>query len=159
VAKLLERNDPSVQYVPRLRYPEHEIRTVIAGVPTLSYLDSFDTHPFRLLEYKTSKNPWTQEMVNTSGQLLFYAAAIRAAYGSLPDSCHLVWLHTETVQKVKDSRGIVWDEIDGEEVVLTGEAQIFPRRILTDEVDAFQIEIRRVAEEISEAWKEFDLKQ
>lgn len=156
VAKLIERNDPNVCFVPRLQYPEHEIRTVIAGVPTLSYLDSFDMHPFRVLEYKTSKNPWTQEMVEQSTQLLFYAAAVRAAYGALPASTHLVWLRTKTITAVIDERGIVWEEIGGDGVVLSGEAQIFPRIITAEEADAFEVELRRVAEEISEEWERYE---
>ena len=154
IAKLIEQNHESVRFVPRLQYPEHEIRTVIAGVPTLSYLDSFENHPrFSFLEYKCSKNEWSQEMVDASSQLLFYAAAIRAAYGSLPSAAHLVWLHTRLVTAVPDSRGVVWEEVGDGVIELTGDAQFFPRVIVADEVDAFEEEIVRVAFEISEAWK------
>lgn len=155
VAELIEKDHPSVRFVPRLKYPEHKIETRIAGIPTLSFLDSFDNHPPALLEYKTGRTEWTPEKVQKHDQILFYCAAIRAAYNILPETVYLVWLPTRVVSAVPDPRGIMWDEIDGEEIALTGEAQIFPRSISVDAVDAFEIEIRRVAGEISKAWKEY----
>ena len=149
IAKLIEQNHESVRFVPRLRYPEHEIRTIIAGVPTLSYLDSFENHPrFSFLEYKCSKNPWDQKMVDASQQMLFYSAAIRAAYGSLPKTAHLVWLHTRLVTAVPDPRGVVWEE---DVIELDGSATILERKIIAEEVDNFEQEIVTVAQQISEA--------
>lgn len=152
IATLIERNDPSVRFVPRLKYPEHKIETVIAGVPTLSFLDSFDNTPPALLEYKTGATMWTAEKVAKHDQLLFYCAAIRAAYNILPKVVHLVWLRTQVVSAVPDERGVVWDEVDGGVISLTGEAVIFPRTIFEDEVNLFEEEIVRVAGEIESAW-------
>ena len=155
IAKLIEQNHESVRFVPRLRYPEHEIRTVIAGVPTLSYLDSFDTNPYQFLEYKTSKNKWDSSMVESCDQLRFYACAIKAVYGSLPELCHLVWLRTSVVSEIMDERGVTWQEIGDGRIILTGEAQMFPKVFTAGEIDLFEQKIREIAEQISLAYADF----
>lgn len=155
IARLLERNHPSLSFIPRLEFPEHRIEVIVNTVPTLSFLDSFAPPPAcTFLEYKTSKNPWTQNMVDTSVQLLFYAAAIKAKYGQIPEYCHLVHLTTEHRTTFLDfGSGNPIESTGEKEIIITGEAKILKRRFTEEEVNIFEKDLLETAKEISEVYR------
>lgn len=92
--------DPNTDMVlsalPRHPEMEYEINTEIAGVPVHCRLDSFNpesgTKP--LIEYKTSKNEWTQRKADTHEQIDFYAAAVFSKYEVIPEPIQLVYVPT-----------------------------------------------------------------
>ena len=89
----------------------------------------------KFYEIKTGKHPWEEVKVLKDEQMLFYALMINLKYNLIP-SATLVWV--ETV------------DADDDNVVFTGEVKQFIREFTLDELVAFQQEVYKVANEISE---------
>ena len=151
IAKMIEDGEHK-ELLPNLEVysiVESEHRTVIEGVPTLSYLDTEDPSLNLFKEFKTGKNPWTQAKVEKHKQLPFYATVLTEVRGKRPEYCDLEWIETE------DFAGDgFWGEVD-KSIRVTGRIVSFRRYFLDEEIEAMRQEIRKTAEEISEAYKLF----
>ncbi len=131
--------------------PEFEVKTKVLGVPTLSYLDSYDSKKNVFREYKTGKVPWTQAKVIKHGQLVFYATVLKHSCGKMPEYCDLDWIETKEGQvDVVD----FWRDNEGM-VNLTGKIKPFHRVFDEREIKNMENRIFRVANEISDAYKNF----
>lgn len=157
IAKLIEEGKHK-ELLPDLvvyEKPEFEIRTTIRGVPVLCYLDSYGDkdgliyNTFR--EYKTGKVPWDQARVQKHGQLLYYAAALKAATGECPWSCDLDWI--ETTESVQDADDF-WAQVD-KKLAITGKIKSFHREFDEREVERMENLIEQTAKEISAAYEAF----
>lgn len=80
---------------------EHKIFTSLnagtTGITLLAILDSVSSDLSRIIEYKTGKVAWTQDMVDNNTQLLFYSTVVYLSKGIVP-TCRLVWVETEDGQ-------------------------------------------------------------
>jgi len=59
-----------------------------------SFIDSANDDLTEIVEYKTGKHPWDEELVKENTQLLFYSTVIFLKTGKIPKS-KLVWIQTE----------------------------------------------------------------
>ncbi len=104
------------ELIPVPKISEKEIKVVWGGIPLLSKMDGFDEEHFIIDEYKTGKNPWTQQKVDSAEQLLFYAVAVSQFY-KIPMERIKIRLHwIETVVHANQYGG---------EIHLTGNYQMF----------------------------------
>jgi len=153
IAKLIESGKHK-ELLPELvvyELPEFEIRTLISGIPILSYLDSYDPKLNVFREVKTGKIPWTQSKVQKHDQLTFYATALKSSTGKMPEYCDLDWLETkEGIIEVDD----FWRENE-KLLQVTGRIVTFHREFDEREVDRMENLIVKCAEEISEAYLKF----
>lgn len=131
--------------------PEYEIRTTVNGVPILSYLDSYDPKNNVFREFKTGKIAWTQTKVQKHDQLVFYAVALKHSIGKTPEYCDLDWIQTkEGGVEVED----FWRSNE-KQVNVTGYIKSFHREFDEREIERMENLIVKVANEISEAYKNF----
>ena len=130
---------------------EHKIRLEINGVMILSFLDTYEPSTNLFREYKTGRVPWTKAKVQKHGQLLFYATALRAETGKMPEYCHLDWIQTK--HAVAED-GDFWARAK-KELVITGNIKSYEREFDERELDRMEKEILQVATEISNAYKIF----
>lgn len=153
IAEALENNDPALTHIPRYANPEQSLKVTLDGIPLIGYLDSYDPKKHAFLEYKTSSNEktWSAVSVRKHDQLTMYSMMIEEQYGKVRNLCHLVEL--KTAWKEYD----VEREFDGMTLVskkrrleLTGEFNMFPRRIEKWERERMKEIIRRVATEIEQ---------
>jgi len=131
---------------------EFQINADVSGVPILSYIDSYDPINNVFREYKTGteRNPWSAAKVYKHGQLVFYAVALRAITGKMPEYCHLDWIITDD----SSSDGDFWDRVS-KKLKVTGNIKSFRRVFDQRELDRMEKDIVRVATEISNAYKEY----
>jgi hypothetical protein len=123
----------------------------VLGVPILSYLDSYDSKNNVFFEFKTGKLPWTRAKVIKHGQLVFYATALKASTGKMPEYCDLQWIETRDAPKSVET-GLHNDE---EVINVTGRVLSFHRPFHEIEVTKMEEQIVKVANEISEAYQDF----
>lgn len=130
---------------------EFKVQTVVNGVPTLSYIDSYDSKNNVFRDTKTGKIPWTKAKVIKHGQLVFYATVLKHSCGKTPEYCHLDWIET------KEGPGETTDFWRQEENKLnvTGRVVSFCRPFSDIEIERMEELIVKVANEISEAYQEF----
>ena len=131
--------------------PEFEIKCEVAGIPILSYIDSYDSVGGNFREYKTGKIPWTQAKVQKHDQLVFYATALKWSKGKMPEYCDLDWIETKETKTETDDFWRGSDKI----LDVTGRIISFRREFDPREVDRMETLIVKCANEISEAYKEF----
>lgn len=153
IGKLLEDNHKSVSHIRRFDIPEQPLNVTIDGVPFMGFIDTFDSMKKQIGEYKTGVVPWTQERVNTHKQLDLYSLAVQELFGSVHETCYLVWLPTRKVKP--KTKGLISHE-DSHSIELTGEVVEFERIITQDERDFARKLLVRVANEISEAYQEYN---
>lgn len=137
--------------------PEYEIRCEIAGVPVLSYLDSYDPYENVFIEMKTGKIPWTQSRVQKHEQLPFYATALKWSVGKIPEYCDLTWIQTKDIVKKQtweDEESGLHNEVRNV-IEVTGRLKSFRRTFDEREIARMEQLIIRTAEEISEAYIKF----
>ena len=132
--------------------PEFKIETDIAGVPILSFLDTYDPVANVFREYKTGKNPWTQTKVQRHDQLPFYATALKWGVGKMPEYCDLDWI--ETVESSDAADTDFWHK-SHKVIHVTGHITSFHREFDERECERIEQLIIRTAEEISEAYVKF----
>ncbi len=119
--------------IPCPQYCEKEISADFGKVPLTGKMDGFwDKDQFVIEEYKTSKNPWTQSMVRSHEQLLFYVIMVSILYQIKPEKIlvRLTWLET-------------YEDTDGE-VHLSGQKRVFEERFSESDVIAFYPKVSRV---------------
>ncbi len=133
-------------------YPERELKieTTVNGVPVLAFIDGCEPEENIFGDYKTGKKPWTQQMLQKSEQMLFYATIFRVTTGRMPAHCEIHWL--ETTENCDES-STFWKE--DRKLSLTGKTVTFRRHFDERELDRMEAEILKVAMEISEAYKQF----
>ena len=132
--------------------PEFEIKTDVLGVPTLSYLDSYDSVKNVFREYKTGKIPWTKQRVFKHGQLLFYATTLKHSTGKTPEYCDLDWIQTK--ERAPEDVEDFWRSNE-KEINVTGLIKSFHREFDEREIEKMEELIVKVANEISEAYQAF----
>lgn len=144
--------DEALPGLPVYSETEFQINTDVQGVPILCYLDSYDMQRNIFRENKTGlkKNAWTPAKVFKHGQLVYYAVALRSLVGKMPEYCHLDWLITVDEERPPSpfDKGV-------KDIKLTGEFKSFKREFTEQELDAMEADIRKTAEEITEAYLEF----
>lgn len=159
IAKLIESGKHK-ELLPGLivyEKPEFEIRTTLAGVPLLSYLDSYDPALNVFMEYKTAKrnkdgkDTWTQAKVQKHDQLPFYAVALRALTGKMPEYCDLVMIETKEERPESEIEDF-WRSNE-KEISLTGRMKTFHRDFDERELERMERLIIKCANEISEAYQ------
>lgn len=139
-------------------YPkhEHEIKCEVQGVPILSYLDGDDNECGIIGEYKTGKRdkkgraPWSLAKAQKHEQFVYYAVAKRAETGIMPQAGYLHWI--ETIEAPEVRNGPFRNE---RKIVTTGHIETFHRVFDVRELDRLEVDIVKVALEISEAYKSF----
>lgn len=153
IAEMIE-NGTHKDLLPGLpTYPIHEleIRTIVQGVPLLSYLDGYDDRePYIIGEYKTGKIPWSDSKVQKHEQLTFYAVAVRSKFGVMPHRAELHWIETKDEEDVSS----FWGKAD-KQIAVTGKILTFIREFDVRELDRMEKEIVKTAHDISNAYKAF----
>lgn len=140
--------------VPKYQFPEHRISFTVEDIPVLCVIDSFSKQKKAILEYKTSKNPWTNLMVLKHEQLDMYSLAVKEKYGSVNPRVKLVWLETEFAPEMQQvgSRQI---EGDSDQLRFTGHMEIFERTINEYERKHMKSKIIKTAYEINDDYQDF----
>jgi len=153
IAELIEKGKHK-ELLPELEVydvREFEIKTVVNGIPILSYLDDYDPVNNVFREKKTGKIPWTQAKVIKHGQLVFYATALKHKCGKIPEYCHLDWIETKVGTIEVDD---FWRE--NEDIIqVTGKIKSFHREFDEREIEKMEDLIVKSANEISEAYQLF----
>ena len=129
---------------------ELEIRCDVAGIPTLSYIDSYNEKLNVFRDTKTGKIPWTQARVQKHDQMVFYATVLKWSKGKMPEYCDLDWIETREQLTENDD---FWD--NKKELNVTGKIVSFHREFDEREVSRMEQLIIRSATEISEAYRRF----
>src|SRR3990167_2839207 len=148
--------DPSYAHI-RLPVSEKKITVTVSGVPILGYIDTFDPNTFAWKEYKSGiRKPdgsprWTQVDVEAHDQLPFYSLLLQASFGVKSNHTKLIWFETEFEENGQKVGGVV---IGGERKLrLTGQYEVFSRRIYQYDRDRMRKWIRQAAEEKSSDYK------
>lgn len=160
IAELLEDNHDDLSHVPRYECPEHSIAITIEGVKILGYIDNFCPHTFSFLEYKTGhkdkngKEPWNKLKVEKHEQLPFYSMLIKEKYGKVKNTCHLIWLETEFINKTIEFDGHTLTA-DTRELKLTGKVKKFSRTIYEWQRKKIKKELLQAVKEIHEDYEKY----
>lgn len=122
-------------------YPKREFKITakLDGIKLLSRFDGWDPKRKHLGEYKTSKNNWTQGMVDKNDQLTFYALMVWLKYRVLPSKIFLHWAKT-----IENNRG---------ELGLTGDFHTFETRRTLKDLIIFSARIKKAANDITKLKK------
>ena len=154
IAKLIEAGEHKELLPDLVLYsePEFKIQCEVAGIPILSFLDSYDPKENIFREYKTGKHPWTQAKVQKHDQLAFYATALKWSVGEMPEYCDLDWI--ETVEEKNPGEEDFWRNTN-RILHVTGRIISFHREFDERECGRMEQLIIRTAEEISEAYKDY----
>lgn len=149
IASMIEENKHHdiLPNLPVYELREHEIRVEIQGVPILCYLDDCKSDFTSFRDKKTGMKTWSLAKVQKSEQLLLYATAIRAKYGVTPKTAYIDWI--ETITEKNDKIGLHNDD----QVLLTGKHKSYKREFDKKELDRMEKEVVKVANEISEYYK------
>lgn len=94
-AKSCEDRKPMAP-VTLLSHMEYPLSTTFNGIPLIGYIDSYEPHE-ALREYKTGKNPWTQEKADNHGQIDMYALQLFIQHQVKPEDLDIVieWVPTK----------------------------------------------------------------
>jgi hypothetical protein len=154
IAKLIEAGEHKTLLPELVLYekPEFKILTQIAGIPTLSFLDTYEPSKNVFREYKTGKHPWTQVKVQKHDQLVFYATALKWSVGKMPEFCDLDWI--ETVEDNGPAEQDFWRK-GGKVIHVTGRIFSFHREFDERETERMEQLIIRTAQEISDAYVKY----
>ena len=130
---------PVVSLVEKYDFVELDFRSQLAvgdkNVELRGIFDSVSDDYVDILEYKTSKNEWTQSDVDTDEQTLFYAALVWLEYEIIPD-VRLVWVETA--------------EDDNGNLYFTGKVTSFDRKPITE------AQIVTLLDDVAEAIREIE---
>lgn len=157
VATMLEtgeyKTDPVLSKIPKYKISEYPIEHAIEGVPIKAYIDSFDPKKGRILEYKTSVKKkhglpaWNKVAVQKHEQLLLYHLLVKETLGFVHPVVTLVAM--ETAWTEEKSGGLLRKD-EGRKLYLTGNFEVFKRKIADWEHDRMRQLIVKVAKEVSE---------
>lgn len=132
---------------------ELKIKCDVLGVPTLSYIDSYDPINNVFRDTKTGIVPWDKARVIKLNQLLFYAVVLKHKFGKIPEYCHLDWIQSKEV-KIETEVEDFW-RTNETELNITGKLLSFHRNFDEREICRMEQLIVRTAQEISEAYINF----
>lgn len=132
---------------------ELEIKCDILGVPTLSYIDSYDPINNVFRDTKTGIVPWDRVKVIKLNQLLFYAVVLKHKFGKIPEYCDLDWIQTK--EGKTDTEEVDFWRTNETELNITGRVLTFHREFDEREIERMENLIVKTAKEISEAYKLF----
>jgi hypothetical protein len=130
---------------------EFEVKVDIKGVPILAYIDSYDPVNNVFRDTKTGKIAWTKQKVYKSSQLVFYATVLKQLTGKMPEYAHLDWVQT----KEGPAEEIDFWRSNEKQINVTGIIKSFHRPFDEREIEKMENLIVKVANEISEAYKNF----
>ena len=130
---------------------ELEVRVEVNGIPTLSYIDSYDEKENVFRDTKTGKIPWTKAKVIKYGQFVFYATVLKWKTGKMPEYCDIDWIETKEGSVEVDD---FW-RTGEKQLNVTGKVVSFHRVFDEREIEKMEELIVKVANEISEAYQEF----
>lgn len=136
---------------------EFEVRTTIQGIPTLSYIDSYDDVNNVFRDTKTGIIPWTKAKVIKHGQLVFYATVLKQHIGKMPEYCDLDWIETKETSVQKEVEGDFCGLSNEKQLNVTGRILSFHRPFDEREIEKMENLIVKTATEISEAYMKFIL--
>jgi hypothetical protein len=131
-----------VSDVPRLDHSEvrFEFNVDVDGKKKLciGYIDSATEDLGEMIEYKTGKEPWTDNRVEEHDQLLFYALAFYKYHGweitkKQPPNMFLVWIETMDVEG---------------KLLYTGDYKIWQRKITLQDILSFEKKLIKTIREI-----------
>lgn len=114
-----------------------DLRTKEGYIQLIGRPDTLNSKTYAFREYKTGKQPWTQNKANKHFQLYFYAVLIYIKYGVVTEKCHLDWVETEKI---------------GDKIQPTGKMLTFPVKIGLRKILETMAEITTVAKEIELAY-------
>lgn len=157
----IENGETVLEGLPRYSKSEYNIEVEVDGVRIGGCLDSFDPEKFSFLDYKSShrnkdgKAPWDNVRVAKHMQLVFYSLLVKKKHGKVDPWTKLVWIETEFGKSTKEFDGHI---LEGQtrELFLTGNFQVFNRRIAEWERAKLRETIVRCSKEINEdfsKWK------
>lgn len=125
--------------LPKRALAECELNVDYEGIPLKIIFDSADDNGFE--EYKTGSVPWDDKRAFGHGQMKFYSLGFYLETGKLP-VCALHWLPTFKSDTT---------------ILLTGEIHSFSVAYTLEELEAFGIRIKKVAEGITH-YKQYEKK-
>lgn len=93
------QNDPNfLPHLPRYEYMQEELVAMLGNIRLKGKPDGFNlTKSKELFDYKTGRNPWTQQKVDDSIQLKFYLLLLYINKKIRPEefTCGIHWLPTK----------------------------------------------------------------
>ena len=102
----------------------------------LGFVDAIDKTQKSIIEIKTGKHAWTEDIVKKNEQILFYAMLVNMNYGFIP-TCKLVWVETRE------------NELNGD-VEFTGKVETFYRTFSISEVEKFTKKVLKAINDIAD---------
>lgn len=154
ISTLLENKDESLSHIRQYVKPEQKFNIEIDSVKVFGFIDSFNPETNAFYEFKTGKQPWTRARVDKHLQLPIYSLAIEKTFGSVDDTCMLIWMETRKVERKGYGLSTHAEAYD---IELTGTVREFDRTITASERKETEELIVSVARAISEdytAWQE-----
>jgi len=142
---------------------KHEVKVEaeLDGVLVLGYIDMLETKNNRVVDLKTSINPWDRVKVQQLKQLPLYQLLVRELYGRCSQYASVIWL--ETKWQEEEGTTIMCGDFELEQttaprqLVLTGKQVTIPRRIEQYERDNVREWVVKAAVEIAEDFKQWML--
>lgn len=135
---------------------ETKLMDFVDNICTMWYADNISPDLMRLKEFKTWKNPWTQEKVDTHWQLEIYCMLIKRLSWKLPQDVELIWIETQNnengdiIPTWKIER-FKYNAKEHEKDIMKWEKEI-PR--IFKEIQEAQIEWEEQKENENQAWVE-----
>ena len=118
---------------------EKEISLSINDIQVKGFIDAWDIHNNKVIDFKTSGKPWTIETLKTSLQMKVYALAMFVNGDQIPE-CQINWLGTK---RTKDG------------LSFTGESFELNHTFEMDELLKAIVLIEQTCKEISECYTSF----
>lgn len=134
---------------------EFEVKTEVLGVPTLSYIDSYDDVNNVFRDTKTGKIPWTKAKVIKLGQLVFYATVLKHSIGKIPEYSDLDWIETREDSVQTEVENDFCGLSNEKQLNVTGRILSFHRPFNEREIEKMENLIVKTANEISLAYQSF----
>lgn len=154
IAKLLEKNDPSVAHVPRYELSEVVLEPELEGIKLHGRIDSFCPKTLSFLDHKTGHGKaWDKVKVQKLKQLVFYSLLIELTYGKVNNKAKLVWIETEFRNPELKYKGMTLHR--KKKLHMTGKVEVFERTIFKWEREKMKKDILRVVKEISDDYAKF----
>jgi hypothetical protein len=121
---------------------EKEISLSINDIQVKGFIDAWDVHNNRVIDFKTSGKPWTMDMLKDSLQMKVYALAMFVNGESIPES-QINWLGTK-----RSKNGLSF----------TGESFELKHTFEMDELLKAIVFIEQTCKEISKTYTNFLIK-
>lgn len=151
VHKAIEKKhdeDPTIDLIANTveKYDGHEVETTVllptiyGDIPLFGKIDNLDFETKDFKDWKTSKNPWTKKMAQSSTQIPFYALMLETLTKRRPKKGSIVWLQTEG---------------KNENLRLTGHFEEFPVEITETMLEEVKKRIIKACLGIDQAYRQY----